>query len=177
MCASIGIIHDAQVNYYDFYPAGPPQFFTCEFQCPDVYLSGTTDRCTIIWERLPTVSCSLLQFNVSVTGPDGTPAYSGIFGQSTTSTETAPLNPNTTYTVTITAENVCGTTTCSATNSTAAERDGKKYSLLSIMFQHSLPQLLKTDPPLKISPCTPLFCCKGCFFSLVPRLSPHPDEK
>ena len=100
-----------------YYFAGPPQFSTCEFRCP-------SDRCTIIWERPPTVSCNLLQFNVSVTGPDGTLAYSGSFGQDITSTQTTPLNPNTTYTATITAENECGTTACSATNSTA-ERDGK----------------------------------------------------
>ena len=105
-----------------YFPAGPPQFFTCELRCPDMYRSGISDSCTIQWERRPTVSCDSLQVSVSLRQPDGTLVYSDVFSPSVTSTETAPLNPNTEYTVTIKAENVCGTKNCSATSSTAIER-------------------------------------------------------
>ena len=54
------------------------------------------------------------QFNVLLTQPDGKLVYSGSFGQSVSSTETIPLNPNTVYTATIIALNICGNTTCSA---------------------------------------------------------------
>ena len=106
---------------YAYYPAGPPQSFTCELQCPDTYRSGISDRCTIMWERLPTVSCNSLQFSVSLRQPDGTLVYSDVFNPSVTSTKTTPLNSNTMYTVTITAENVCGSSNCFATSSTATE--------------------------------------------------------
>ena len=86
-----------------------------------MYLSGTLDRCTIFWDRLPTVSCSSLQFSVSLRQPDGTLVDSDVFSPSVSSTETTPLNPNTVYTVAVTAENVCGTSICSATGSTAVE--------------------------------------------------------
>ena len=105
-----------------YYPAGPPHPFVCELQCPDTYQSGISDRCTIMWERLPTVSCSSLQVSVSLRQSDGTLIYSDVFSPSVTSTETTSLNPNTEYTVTIMAENVCGTKNCSATSSTAIER-------------------------------------------------------
>ena len=103
------------------YSAGPPQSFTCELQCPDTYRSGTSDQCTIMWERLPTVSCSSLQVSVSLRQPGGTLVYSDVFSPSVTSTETTSLNQNTVYTATITAENLCGSSTCSATASTAVE--------------------------------------------------------
>ena len=86
-----------------------------------MYRSGISDRCTIRWERLPTVSCNSLQVSVSLRQSDGTPVYSDVFSPSVTSTETTPLNSNTTYTVIITAENVCGSTNCYATGSTAVE--------------------------------------------------------
>ena len=85
----------------------------CELQCPDTYHPGTSDRCTIMWERLPTVSCSSLHVSVSLRQPDGAVVYSDVFSPSVSSTETTPLNPNTVYTVAVTAENVCGNTTCS----------------------------------------------------------------
>ena len=103
------------------HPAGPPQSFTCELQCPDTYHPGTSDRCTIMWERLPTVSCSSLHVSVSLRQPDGAVVYSDVFSPSVSSTETTPLNPNTAYTVTITAENECGTSVCYTTGSTAVE--------------------------------------------------------
>ena len=74
-----------------------------------------------MWEKLPTVSCNPLQVSISLRQPDGTLAYSDVFSPSVTSTETAPLNQNTVYTVTIAAENVCGSTNCYATSSTAVE--------------------------------------------------------
>ena len=68
-----------------------------------------------MWEIPPTVHCSSLQFfNVTMTRPDETLFYTGSFGPDVTSTETTPLDPNTVYTATITAVNVCGNTTCSA---------------------------------------------------------------
>ena len=80
-----------------------------------MHRSGLSDQCTLMWETPPTVFCSSLrQFNVLLTQPDGTLVYSGSFGQSTTTTETTPLNPNTVYRATITAWNTCGNTTCSA---------------------------------------------------------------
>ena len=110
-----------------YYSAGLPQSFSCELWCPDTYHPGTSDRCTIMWERLPTVSCDSLQFSVSLKQSDGTLVYSDGFGQSVSSTETTPLNQNTMYTVTIAAENACGLSTCTATNSTAIE--GKNTGL------------------------------------------------
>ena len=74
-----------------------------------------------MWESIPTVSCSSLQVSISLRQPDGTLVYSDVFSPNVTSTETTPLNPNTVYTVTITAENLCGSTDCSATTSTAVE--------------------------------------------------------
>jgi len=68
-----------------------------------------------MWEKLPTVSCSSLQVNVSVTLPDGTLVYSGSFDQSITSTQTTPLNIHTVYTAAISG--VCGAT-CSVNCST-----------------------------------------------------------
>ena len=73
------------------------------------------NQCTLMWETSPTVHCSSLQFfNVTLTRPDGTLFYSDSFGSSITSTQTIPLDPNTVYTATVTAENVCGNTTCLA---------------------------------------------------------------
>ena len=116
------------------YTAGPPQSFTCGLQCPDTYHSGISDRCTIMWERLPTVSCDSLQVSISLRQPDGELVYSDVFSPSVTSTETTPLNSNTTYTVIITAKNVCGTSNCYATSSTAVE--GKDmHGLLVIMIK------------------------------------------
>ena len=109
------------IRQHVFYTAGPPQSFSCELWCPDTYQPGTSDRCTIMWERLPTVSCDSLQFSVSLRQSNGTLVYSDGFGQSVSSTETTPLNPNTAYTVTVTAENVCRASICSATGSTAME--------------------------------------------------------
>ena len=74
-----------------------------------------------MWERLPTVSCSSLQVSASLRQSDGTLVYSDVFSPNVTSTETAPLSQNTVYTVTITAENLCGSSTCSTTTSTAVE--------------------------------------------------------
>ena len=74
-----------------------------------------------MWERLPTVSCDSLQFSISLRQPDGTLVYSDVFSPSVTSAKTTPLNSNSTYTVTITAENVCGSSNCYATGSTAVE--------------------------------------------------------
>ena len=74
-----------------------------------------------MWKRLPTVSCSSLQVSVSLRQPDGELVYSDVFSPNVTSTETAPLNQNTVYTVTIAAENLCGTANCTAKNSTAVE--------------------------------------------------------
>ena len=87
-----------------------------------------------MWERLPTVSCDSLQVSISLRKPDGELVYSDVFSPNVTSTETAPLNSNTTYTVIITAENVCGTSSCYATSSTAVE--GKDmHGLLVIMIK------------------------------------------
>ena len=62
-----------------------------------------------MWEMPPTVSCSpLQQFSVSLTLTNGTTVYSGSFNQSTTFTQTIPLDSHTVYTATIT--DVCGTT-------------------------------------------------------------------
>jgi len=44
-----------------------------------------------------------------------------VFSPGVSSIETTQLNPNTVYTVTITAENECGTSVCYATGSTAVE--------------------------------------------------------
>ena len=74
-----------------------------------------------MWERLPTVSCDSLQVSISLRKHDGELVYSDVFSPSVTSTETAPLNSNTTYTVIIAAENICGTSNCYATGSTAVE--------------------------------------------------------
>ena len=104
-----------------YYSAGPPHPFDCELRCPDTYRSGISDRCTIFWERLPTVSCNSLRFSVSLRQPDGTLVYSDVLSPNVTYVETAPLNPNTVYTATIAAENACGSTNCSASNSTAVE--------------------------------------------------------
>ena len=72
------------------------------------------------WDRLRAVSCSSLQFSVSLTLPDGTSVYNESFDQGITSTPTVPLDPDTVYSVAITAGSVCGSTTCSANCSTAS---------------------------------------------------------
>lgn len=105
------------VNSLLYYLIGPPQSFSCQCWC-------LPDQCTVMWERIPTVSCSSLQFNVSVKGADGTPAYSHSFNQSITCAQTTPLNTSTLYTATITAENVCDSTTCCANCSTVKEKTG-----------------------------------------------------
>jgi len=69
----------------------------------------------------PTVSCSSLQVSISLRQPDGTLVYSSMLSPNVTDVETAPLNPNTVYTATIAAKNACGSTNCSASNSTAVE--------------------------------------------------------
>ena len=46
--------------------------------------------------------------------------YRESFGQSITSTPTIPLDPDTVYSVAITAGSICGNTTCSAHCSTAS---------------------------------------------------------
>ena len=69
-----------------------------------------------------------LQVSISLRQSDGTLVYSDVYSESVTSTETTPLNQNTVYTVTIAAENVCGTANCTATNSTAVE--GKNIQLV-----------------------------------------------
>ena len=70
-----------------------------------------SDRCTITWDTLDTVSCSSLQFTVSLTLPNGSSVYNESFGPSIT--QTTPPDQGGVYTATITAENVCGNTTCS----------------------------------------------------------------
>ena len=85
-----------------------------------MHCSGTSDQCNITWDRLRTVSCSSLQFSVSLTLPDGTSVYNESFDQGITSTPTVPLDPDTVYSVAITAGSVCGSTTCSANCSTAS---------------------------------------------------------
>ena len=97
------------------FTSGPPQNFSCQCKCPYLYRHGISVNCTLMWEKLPTVSCSSLQVNVSVTLPDGTLVYSGSFDQSITSTQTTPLNMHTVYTAAITG--VCGAT-CSVNCST-----------------------------------------------------------
>ena len=90
------------------FTAGTPQNFSCQCQCPDAYHSN---RCTIMWDRLRTVSCGSLQFTVSLTLPNGTSVYSENFDPSIT--QTTPPDQGGVYTATITAENVCGNATCS----------------------------------------------------------------
>ena len=110
---------------YNEFTAGPPQNFSCQCQCPDMYRSGISDQCTLMWERLPTVSCNSMHVNVSLTLPDGTPVYSGSYGQSITSTQTTRLNTNTVYTATITG--VCGAT-CFV-NCSTVPIDGKNEAM------------------------------------------------
>ena len=105
--------------------AGPPQNFSCQCKCPYFYRHGISGKCTLMWEKLPTVSCSSLQVNVSVTLPDGTLVYSGIFDQSITSIQTTSLNMNTVYTAAITG--VCGAT-CSV-NCSTVPMYGKKLGM------------------------------------------------
>ena len=87
-----------------------------------------------MWEKLPTVSCNSLQVSISLRQPDGTLVYSDVFSPSVTSTETAPLNQNTVYTVTITAEDKCGSANCSASNSTAIK--GKNHYRLTNVIKY-----------------------------------------
>ena len=102
--------HKSMIRCYVIYSiAGFPQNFSCRCQCPDAYHS---DRCTITWDRLGTVFCNSLQFSVFLTLPNGTAVYNENFGPSIT--QTTPLDLGAVYTATITAENECGITTCSA---------------------------------------------------------------
>ena len=87
-----------------------------------------------MWERLFTVSCSSLRFSVSLRQSDGALVYSDVFSPNVTSTETAPLNQNTVYTVTITAENKCGIANCSASNSTAIK--GKNHRRITKVIKY-----------------------------------------
>ena len=111
-------IHNAEDLYFT---AGPPQKVSCQCQCPVVHRSGTSDRCTLMWESPTIVSCSSLQINVSLTLPNGIPLYSDCFGQSITSIQTIPLSANSVYTATITDE--CGSM-CSV-NCSTVPIDGK----------------------------------------------------
>ena len=111
------------------FTAGTPPNFTCQCWCPDVTQS---DWCTITWDRLHTVSCSSLQFSVSLTLPNGTSVYNEIFDPSIT--QTTLLDLGAVYTATITAENVCGDTTCSTECSPGKHKTGYLslwYTLLS----------------------------------------------
>ena len=101
------------------FTAGTPPKFTCQCWCPDVTQS---DRCTITWDTLHTVSCSSLQFSVSLTLPDGTSVYNESFDQSIT--QTTLLDLGAVYTATVTAENVCGDTTCSTECSPGKHKTG-----------------------------------------------------
>ena len=103
-----------------YYLIGPPQAFSCQCWC----LLDTSYQCNLIWERVPTVSCNPLQFNVSVTGADGTPVYSDRFDQSIASTQATSLNKSSVYRATVTAKNACGSITCSANCSSGREKAG-----------------------------------------------------
>ena len=70
-----------------------------------------SDQCNITWDTLSTVSCSSLQFSVSLTLSDGTSVYNESFDQSIT--QATPPDRGTMYTATVTAENDCGSATCS----------------------------------------------------------------
>ena len=91
--------------------AGSPPDFSCQCQCPDVVHS---DQCNITWDRLHTVSCSSLQFNVSLTQPNGTSVYSENFDSANIFGQTTPLDLSAIYTASITAENECGNKSCCA---------------------------------------------------------------
>ena len=93
------------------YSTGPPPNFSCRCQCPDVYHS---DRCTISWDRVRTVSCNPLQFSVSLTLSNGTSVYRKHFKSVNIIAQTTPPDLHAAYTATITAENECGITNCSA---------------------------------------------------------------
>ena len=95
---------------YCLFHAGPPEPFFCQCWC----FLNTSDGCTVIWQSPPTVYCSSLQFNVSLMEQDGTLVYSNTLDQNTSSIQTTPLNTSAVYTVTITAENECGSITCPA---------------------------------------------------------------
>ena len=90
------------------FTAGTPPKFTCQCWCPDVTQS---DRCTITWDTLHTVSCSSLQFSVSLTLPNGTSVYNESFGPNIT--QATPPDQGGVYRATTTAENDCGNTPCS----------------------------------------------------------------
>ena len=132
-----------------YYLIGPPQAFSCQCWC----LLGTSDQCNLIWERVPTVSCNPLQFNVSVTGADDTPVYSGSFDQSITSTQATSLSKSSVYRATVTAKNACGITTCSANCSSSREKTGW-LSLWLWHFRIYLPILSACNEW-----CNCLVCC------------------
>jgi len=90
------------------FTAGTPPNFTCECWCPEVTQS---DWCNITWDTLHTVSCSSLIFSVSLTLPNGTSVYNESFNSSIT--QTTPPDQGGVYTATVTAENDCGSATCS----------------------------------------------------------------
>ena len=92
------------------YSTGSPPNFSCQCHCPDAYHS---DRCTITWDRLHNVSCNSLQISVSLTS-NGTPVYGNNFESHNIFAQTTPLDLRAVHTATITAENECGITDCSA---------------------------------------------------------------
>lgn len=110
---------------------------SCQCQCPVVYRSGTSDRCTIMWKTPTIVSCSLLQISVSLTIPNEIPIYSDCFGQNITSIQTLPLSANTVYTATITDE--CGST-CSV-NCSTVQIDGKNVTRYQYYVCHVVSHL------------------------------------
>ena len=105
---------------------GQPQSFSCQCRCTDVHHSG---RCTVMWDKLPSVSCNPMRINVSLMLQNGTAVYSDNFGLNITSTQTTPMNLDTVYTAAVIAQNECGSVTCSASCSA-----GKRLINLELTF-------------------------------------------
>ena len=80
-----------------------------------------------MWDRLLSVPCNPLQINASLMLQNGTAIYSDSFGLNITSIQTTPMNLDAVYTAAVTAQNECGSVTCSA--SCAAGKDTASWLL------------------------------------------------
>ena len=67
-----------------------------------------------MWDKLLSVSCNRMQINVSLMLQNGTAVYSAGFGLNITSIQVTPINIDAVYIAAVTAQNECGSVTCSA---------------------------------------------------------------
>ena len=122
-----------------------------------MHRSGISDKCNIVWDMPPTVSCNPMQINVSLILQNGTQVYSDNFGLDITSTKVTPMNLDAVYTAAVTAQNECGSTTCLMSCSAGKDRAG--WLLQYVLILVCLSSMLKYEPLYMINRNGRIFHC------------------